>query len=682
MSASIRKLGLNGLQLGLILLLHLGVLSLAFGPNWIRVMYSQHNRAHVLLSLLILSAAYIAAFRFGRALHEKEKLRAVLLYAAATASFSLLLYGVFLSGERTAQITASTFLFLVIIAIAAFCESGKAKAWKNLHRALRVSLLLAAPAIFYPYPGLIFQSETRGIEEKSIIRTAFYDVELSSYRPSHYVPGRFPEPVTHIGAFDDKTFLAMTHYGDSYLLSLRNNTDNGTEEEFYVKRLASRLYPTTGMGFLYPRLSEKKVKPSFRVNDLLIDTENGQKRLYVSHHFWNAERECITLRITKLVGEVSVLLENDAVPEWRTLYETTPCMPLGKPGSLFPSHHGGGRIIGLDENTLLFSVGDHQFDTFNAPQGFPQELDSSYGKILKIDRDTGAAEPFSIGHRNPQGLYLASDGAIWETEHGPRGGDELNRIEPGKNYGWPLVSYGTQYGKFTWPPGVGQNTHEGYEHPVFAWTPSIGVSNLIRVEKDLFPLWKHSLLVGSLVRQTLFRLQMRGNRVIYSEPIHIGRRVRDITETPNGEIFIWADRRRSLLRLRPVNAQAVKSETNDAVSKRLFRHKYARPVPPRGMGANLHGVYSGPIAGAGDFHYSPALQSGSQQRWTRESLDLFPGDPDAFAPGTATQMKAPDDHEREVLTRYQEKIDSPSEKSASQRRWLPHHHRLTPSQRG
>ena len=548
MSAPIRKLGLNTLGLGLILSLHLGILNFEGMYAWAKLITSEL----VLLSLFVLSAAYAAAFRLGRALHEKEQTRASLLYTGTTAGLILLLYIVFFAPERLAQVIASTFLFLVVISIAAFCKAGETTAWKNLYRALQASLLLAVPAIFYPYPEEeVFRPGPEYRAEKSIIRTALYNVELTEYS----MPTPIPELSAHIGALDDKTFLKIDYHGGIYHLSLRKSADNdSTEEEFHFKKLAVRL-PTHRREFLEANLVPDARKFGFRIHDLFIDTEDGQRRLYFSHNFWNAERECSTLRITKLVGSVSSLLEDDATPGWRTLYETAPCLPLKTSSHLFASHQSGGRIVGLDENTLLFSVGDFGFDMLNAARGVSQELDGAYGKIWKIDRDTGAAEPFSIGHRNPQGLYRASDGTIWETEHGPRGGDELNRVEPGKNYGWPLVTYGTDYYGFTWSPGVSQNAHEGYEHPAFAWTPSVGVSNLVRVERDLFPLWKHNLLVGSLTGQTLFRLQMRGNRVIYDEPIYIGWRIRDITETSSGEIFMWAgaDRSRALLRLRPAD---------------------------------------------------------------------------------------------------------------------------------
>ena len=667
MPGLIKKPVLKTIYLALILSVHFGLLSLAFGDNWIRLFYFQH-RTGLLLSALVLTIAYIASQALIRVPHHRENLRSSLIYATTAIGFASLLYAVFFAQEGSQQIIASTFLFLGVIAAAAFCESRKINSvWKNLHRALKTTLLLAIFTLLYMHqemvsrlaliPFTISDQENKFKMKKSLIRTAFYNVELTNYyTPIYYLKERLKIKPGHISALDNKTFLMIEREGNIYLLTLRKNTDSGPpEEELYIKKL-SAVFPIN-YGELYSSgASEKIMRNLFRVNDLYTDIEDGRQRLYVSHHFWNAEKECFTLRISKLVGDVSTLLKDNPSPEWRTLYETAPCFPVKKTGNVFVGHQAGGRIVGLDENTLLFSVGDHEFDTFNAPENFPQDINSAYGKIWKIDRDTGEADLISLGHRNPQGLYRAPDGAVWETEHGPESGDELNKINRGKNYGWPHVLYGTQYGHFTWPPGVIQNEHEGYERPIFVWTPAIAVSNLIGVEGNLFPLWKNNLLVGSF-KGILFRLQMHQDRVVYSEPIRVGYKIRDITETPNGEIFMWTDKQ-SMIRLRPVNSLPKENETIGEAGERLF-YKCAgchsiKPDAPHGIGPNLYKVYKSPIARHREYNYSPALQARAAERWTREKLDLFLKDPDAFAPGTTMQMKIPDDHERRALLHHLE----------------------------
>ena len=118
-------------------------------------------------------------------------------------------------------------------------------------------------------------------------------------------------------------------------------------------------------------------------------------------------------------------------------------------------------MVLLDDSRLLFSVGDYQHDGWNREQMLPQNDDAEYGKTVLIDLNTGESSIHTKGHRNPQGLYVSPTGTIWSTEHGPRGGDELNMIMQGANYGWPLVTYGTEYGDKIWPLNSSQGQHEG-----------------------------------------------------------------------------------------------------------------------------------------------------------------------------------------------------------------------------
>ena len=131
----------------------------------------------------------------------------------------------------------------------------------------------------------------------------------------------------------------------------------------------------------------------------------------------------------------------------------------------------GGRLLLLDANTLLLSLGDHGFSGIEGGAAYAQDPQAMYGKTLRIDLRTHAISFNTLGHRNPQGLYAAPDGRIWETEHAARGGDELNLLQPGANYGWPLVTYGTDYGALIWHlqpraaaaralPGLARRSHD------------------------------------------------------------------------------------------------------------------------------------------------------------------------------------------------------------------------------
>jgi glucose/arabinose dehydrogenase len=130
----------------------------------------------------------------------------------------------------------------------------------------------------------------------------------------------------------------------------------------------------------------------------------------------------------------------------------------------------------------------------------------------------------------------------------------LNLIQVGRNYGWPVVSYGVEYGTHTWPPNPVQGRHDGFEQPVFAWTPSIGISGLLRVIGDRFPLWRDDLLIGSLDGRTLWRVRLVDNHPVLTEPIPIDTAVRDLFETGTGSIVIWDDRSTSLVWLDSLDA--------------------------------------------------------------------------------------------------------------------------------
>jgi cytochrome c2 len=175
------------------------------------------------------------------------------------------------------------------------------------------------------------------------------------------------------------------------------------------------------------------------------------------------------------------------------------------------------------------------------------------GKAVEINLDTKNATIFSSGLRNPQGLTISSEGLIWETEHGPIGGDELNVLQLGRNYGWPEVTYGVNYGGQAWPLNQVQGRHDKYTKPAYAFVPSIGISSLIETNSDEFPRWKGDLLVTSLKNQAIWRLRRDADRIIYSERIQIGQRLRDIQELPNGQLIVLTDAGNlAIIRRKPV----------------------------------------------------------------------------------------------------------------------------------
>jgi len=196
--------------------------------------------------------------------------------------------------------------------------------------------------------------------------------------------------------------------------------------------------------------------------------------------------------------------------------------------------------IGNDE--LLFTVGDHGFDGM-IHKSFRNLPESMFGNIYKLNKTTGEASVYARGFRNTQGLAVDGSGTIWGADHGPYGGDELNVIREGLDYGWPQVTYGIEYGYQPWPHSPEQGSHQGYEKPEFAWMNAVAPTDILYIEPgEAFSDWSGDLLIGSLLGQSLYRVRVdSGGKVIYSEQIEIGHRIRSMDKLPDGSIAIMTD---------------------------------------------------------------------------------------------------------------------------------------------
>lgn len=223
--------------------------------------------------------------------------------------------------------------------------------------------------------------------------------------------------------------------------------------------------------------------------------------------------------------------------------------------------HFGCRIVQAEDGSLFLGLGDRFQRMADA-----QTLDNHHGKVVRV-RPDGSAHPdnpfvgragalpeiWSLGHRNVQGATLGPDGRLWTIEHGPQGGDELNRTDAGKNYGWPVITYGENYGGGK--VGEGLTRKAGLEQPLLHWTPSIAPSGMAFVKSARYGAdWQGNLLVGSLKFRYLARLVMDGERVVREEKLlsDLGQRVRDVRQGPDGFIYLLTDDRDGqLLRLKP-----------------------------------------------------------------------------------------------------------------------------------
>jgi glucose/arabinose dehydrogenase len=232
------------------------------------------------------------------------------------------------------------------------------------------------------------------------------------------------------------------------------------------------------------------------------------------------------------------------------------------------NQHFGSRIVWLPDDTMLIAIGDGG----NPPLQLDgeliryqsQKLNSQLGKVLRLKDDgsipsdnpfvkTANANPaiWSYGHRNIQGLFADPiSKQVWSTEHGSRGGDELNLIEAGKNYGWPVVTFSQEYtgGKIS-----KEVSRPNMVDPKLVWTPAIAPSGLLLYRGNIFPNWQGNLFAGGLVSKSVVRIKIEGNKTIVQETIPVGQRVRDVRQGKDGFIYILTDEQAGqLIRLEPM----------------------------------------------------------------------------------------------------------------------------------
>lgn len=268
--------------------------------------------------------------------------------------------------------------------------------------------------------------------------------------------------------------------------------------------------------------------------------ENGW--IYLSYARKASKGEVLVISRAKLSGNALTDLQEIFVcnPEWEG------------------GRHFGSRIVFDNEGYLYFSNGDKGSRPMNA-----QELNNDHGKIHRIKDDgsipadnpfvnTPGASPsiWTYGNRNPQGMiYDKANNRIWAVEHGPKGGDELNLIEKGKNYGWPVISYGINYdGSIL----TELTEKEGMEQPVTYWVPSIATCGMTVVTSDKYPEWKGNILVGGLAGMQIARVELEGTKYKSQEVLlkDIGR-VRQVSESPDGYIYAITEATGLLVKLVP-----------------------------------------------------------------------------------------------------------------------------------
>ena len=348
--------------------------------------------------------------------------------------------------------------------------------------------------------------------DQSILETYFYDLSIDYYSiPSSNSVGNGGG----LDVFDEKNMLTVLDNGEIFLFDSQNLKFNKIKHSKLEKNYAS-------IRDIY-----------YKNNELLVlavkKTNNEDCSIIIVDRYLKANdsENKTSLNFSKTIWSSENLCEDTLV------------------------NNAGGRIIKFRDK-IYISTGYFTPYINSGINAFPQNKDSSFGKILEIDNQ-GKGNIYSMGHRNPQGLFLYDDDQIISSEHGPRGGDELNLIEKNKNYGWPCETQGTLYSyentglkKEIWLDAkqlknYGCNQIDNYTKPLYSWTPSIAASQAIQYQGDYFDIFKRNIILGSLGGLSLFRIILEDKKIINIERINVNERIRDIAETYDGKIMLYTD---------------------------------------------------------------------------------------------------------------------------------------------
>jgi glucose/arabinose dehydrogenase len=274
--------------------------------------------------------------------------------------------------------------------------------------------------------------------------------------------------------------------------------------------------------------------------DVALDPEFADNRLVYLSHARPAGGGDTSTAVSR--GRLSE--DRTRLLDVETIFVQEPAVPVAK--------HFGSRLVFDGAGHLFVTTGEHFTRKW---RDLAQELDNHFGKVVRIlptgavpgdnpfaDRQDAKPEIFSYGHRNIQAAAIHPEtGALWEIEHGPKGGDEINIVEAGANYGWPLVSHGINYDGT--PVGTGRERMEGTRQPILVWTPVIAPSGMAFYDGEAFPEWRGDLLVGGLVARGIVRVETTADDAREAERIGtaLDRRIRDVVVGPEGAVYALTD---------------------------------------------------------------------------------------------------------------------------------------------
>ena len=319
---------------------------------------------------------------------------------------------------------------------------------------------------------------------------------------------------------------AITKLGDSkFLLGGGRNGSN-----LYLYDLTTRSEQLIG----------RVISPNQRINDsrfaitdiAVLASDSKSASILISYPIYNKTSKCV---VVKLSAYEVALTEKPTLSKQKDWFTSKPCVPVSA------VQHAAGRLEVIDKTSAYLTIGDLGFKKIGS-----KSARGDLGSVFKVGANK--VEKISTGHRNQQGIVLIGTD-LYTSEHGPRGGDELNLIKKGIDYGWPSVTYGDRYSFFDYVKPARPGTHEGFEKPLYYWVPSVAPTELIQLPtSSTWGSWSEQLVMGTLANQTLIFIQLLAKqRVGAVVSVDVGQRIRDLEVTSTGSILATTDSGQLLL---------------------------------------------------------------------------------------------------------------------------------------
>ena len=286
------------------------------------------------------------------------------------------------------------------------------------------------------------------------------------------------------------------------------------------------------LGRLIPS-NQRKKDSRFAITDIAVLHENSARaQLLISYPRLGTGKSCVEV----VVEAVTLDRRLEKISKRRTWFNSKPCVPISA------VHHASGRIAPIGKSSAYVTIGDLGYNLINN-----RSKRGDLGSIFRISATS--VVKISQGHRNAQGIVLYKKQYLLASEHGPRGGDELNLIKPGQDYGWPFVTYGQPYGESDYVRPLKVETHVGYREPIMYWVPSIAPTGLVELpSSSKWGEWAGQLAMGTLAEKSLVLIALDKNLVVIkSEIIFIGERMRDLGLDSLGRLVVTTDSGKLLL---------------------------------------------------------------------------------------------------------------------------------------